>query len=203
VDPAAQRDLKILTAIEAGRDVTQRGLAKSLDIALGLANLYLKRLARKGYIKITTIPPNRLRYLLTPQGFAEKTRLTYEFMSHSLRVYRESRQALHVALRPLAEDGARRVALYGVGEATELAYLTIRELGLEPVAVYAEDERATFFDVPVRPLREVAQGDFDRLVVVALGAERDAGLAALARAVPRYKLIVLGHAALDGAEETR
>ena len=126
MDPAAQRDLKILTAIEAGRDVTQRGLAKSLDIALGLANLYLTRLARKGYIKITTIPPNRLRYLVTPQGIAEKTRLTYEFMSHSLRVYREARQALHAALQPLTEDGAKRVALHGIGEATELAYLTVR-----------------------------------------------------------------------------
>jgi hypothetical protein len=200
MDPAAQRDLKILTAIEDGRDVTQRGLAKNLDIALGLANLYLKRLARKGYIKITTIPPNRLRYLVTPQGIAEKTRLTYEFMSHSLRVYRESRQALHAVLRPLAEDGAKRVALYGVGEATELAYLTVRELGLDPVAVYADVERATFFDVPVRPVAEVAHGDFDRLVVVALGAAPDPGLAAIARAVPRYKLIVLGQAALDAPE---
>ncbi|MEQ1919371.1 MAG: hypothetical protein ABL955_09240, partial [Elusimicrobiota bacterium] len=32
----------------------------------------LKRLARKGYIKITTIPRSRIKYLLTQQGFTEK-----------------------------------------------------------------------------------------------------------------------------------
>ena len=57
-EPSAQRDLKILTEIAERADVTQRGLSRSLGIALGLTNLYLKRLAREGHIKITTIPSN-------------------------------------------------------------------------------------------------------------------------------------------------
>ena len=73
MDQVSQRDLKILTEISERQDITQRGLSKSL----GLTHLYLKGLARKGYIKITTIPPNRLKYLLTPQGLSEKSRLTY------------------------------------------------------------------------------------------------------------------------------
>ena len=77
MDLEAQRDLAILNEIEGGAEVTQRGLAGKLGIALGLTNLYLKRLARKGYIKVTTIPRNRVKYLVTPKGFAEKTRLTY------------------------------------------------------------------------------------------------------------------------------
>src|SRR5438874_8738115 len=77
-----ERDLEILTAIEEGRPLTQRALAERLGVALGLANLYLKRLARKGCIKIVEFPKKpaarkRLRYLLTPRGVAEKTRLTY------------------------------------------------------------------------------------------------------------------------------
>jgi DNA-binding MarR family transcriptional regulator len=80
-----ERDLEILTAIEEGLPLTQRALAERLGVALGLCNLYLKRLARKGYIKIVEFPRKpaarkRLRYLLTPRGMAEKTRLTYEHM---------------------------------------------------------------------------------------------------------------------------
>src|SRR3972149_10065734 len=121
----AQRDLEILTELARGEPTTQRGLARKLGIALGLANLYLKRLARKGHIKVTTIPPNRIRYLLTPTGFIEKTRLTYEYMNYSLELYRQTRRALRESLGPLAPQGRRRVVLYGTGEAAELAYLTL------------------------------------------------------------------------------
>jgi DNA-binding MarR family transcriptional regulator len=121
VDQASQRDLKILTEIAERLDITQRGLSKSLGIALGLTNLYLKRLARKGYIKISTIAPNRLKYLLTPQGIAEKSRLTYQYVTLSLALSRETRKKLRASLQPLLGDGLKRVALYGTGEACELA----------------------------------------------------------------------------------
>ena len=39
-------------------------------MALGLTNLYLKRLIRKGYVKCVTVSPNRLVYSLTPKGVA-------------------------------------------------------------------------------------------------------------------------------------
>ena len=72
MDLEAQRDLAILKEIERSAPLTQRGLAKKLGIALGLTNLYLKRLARKGYIKVTTIPRHRVKYLLTPKGITER-----------------------------------------------------------------------------------------------------------------------------------
>ena len=41
-----QRDLVLLTELERDGAVTQRTLATKLGVALGLTNLYLKRLAR-------------------------------------------------------------------------------------------------------------------------------------------------------------
>src|SRR5438445_12758550 len=90
----AQRDLQLLNAVERNVAVTQRSLARNLGVALGLTNLYLKRLVRKGYIKITTIPRSRIKYLLTPQGFTEKSRLTYLYMQYSLSYYRDMRTRL-------------------------------------------------------------------------------------------------------------
>src|SRR5262245_40019395 len=123
-----ERDLEILMAIEEGLPLTQRALAERLGVALGLTNLYLKRLAKKGYIKIVEFPKKpaarkRLRYLLTPRGIAEKTRLTYEHAAYALHIYRRARQTLREALSRLPQNGMKRIALYGVGEAAELTYL--------------------------------------------------------------------------------
>src|SRR6187401_2448069 len=98
MDLQGQRDLLLLSELDRDGGATQRTLSSKLGVALGLTNLYLKRLARKGYIKITTIPRNRIRYLLTPQGFAEKSRLTYLYMEYSLSHYRDMRGRLRDAL---------------------------------------------------------------------------------------------------------
>lgn len=187
----AQRDLRILNEIAQRGDVTQRGLSKSLGIALGLTNLYLKRLARKGYIKITTIPSNRVKYLLTPQGIAEKSRLTYEYMSFSLVLYGQTRRALRDSLAPLIAENHKRFALYGTGEAAELAYLTLREVGLEPVAVYGDGSQATFLGLPVFRTEELTAAPVDRVIVASFGPTSEAEQANLARFVSQEKLIFL------------
>ncbi len=187
----SRRELEILTTLVEGRPVTQRALAQRLDIALGLSNLYLKRLARKGYIKVTTIPPHRLKYLVTPRGLAHKTRLTYEYLRYSLQLYGQARRALRAAFSPLARDGVRRVALCGTGEAAELAYLTLRELGLEPAGIFDDLPAGAFLGVPVRPLRDLAAERFDR-VIVATFDDPSRAVAALGRlGVARESIVPL------------
>jgi ribosomal protein S25 len=121
MDVEAHRDLRLLEAVHEDSRVTQRGMAKKLGIALGLANIYLKRMIHKGYIKVVNVQPNRISYLITPRGIAEKARLTYEFMDYSLHLYGEVRQHLREAMQDCAAAG-KRVAIYGSGEAAELAY---------------------------------------------------------------------------------
>jgi DNA-binding MarR family transcriptional regulator len=190
-----ERDLEILTAIEEGLPLTQRALAQRLGVALGLANLYLKRLARKGYIKIVEFPRKpaarkRLRYLLTPRGVAEKTRLTYEHMAYSLDLYRRARRTLRQSLGGLADGGAKRIALCGTGEAAEVAYLTLKELGLEPVGVFAPGG-GQFLGYAVRALTELAAEEVDA-VVMATFERPEPALAELDRlGVARGRVVTL------------
>lgn len=173
-----------------GRPVTQRALAERLGIALGLVNLYLKRLARKGYIKVTTIPANRIRYLLTPRGFAQKARLTYEYIRYSLRLYREARQTLREALAPLARDRATRIAIYGTGEAAELAYRTLRELGIEPAAVHSQPGD-TFLGRRVVHVAEATPGDYDRVILATFDQPNRCLVGLLKRGFARNQLVTL------------
>ncbi len=188
----SQRDLEILSTIAQGGLLTQRSLAQKLGIALGLANLYLKRLARKGYIKVTTIPPNRIKYLLTPKGVAEKTRLTYAYMEYSLQLYRQTRRALREALVPLAQAGHRRVVLYGTGEAAELAYLALQELGLELAGVVDGDgKQGTFLGLPIRALVDLPRESVD-VIIVATFATADGVIQTLTeQGIPREKIVPL------------
>jgi DNA-binding MarR family transcriptional regulator len=195
-DRHLDRALRLLSAIEEGTPLTQRALAERLGVALGLANLCLKRLARKGYIKVVHFNDRpaarkRLRYLLTPKGLAEKSRLTYEHMVYSLHLYRRTRQTLRESLGRMAADGLKRVAFYGTGEAAELAYLTLRELGLEPVAVFGAEPGGGFLGFPVRPVEDLAADEFDAVVVATFDRPEAAIDLLVARGVPRAKCVTL------------
>jgi DNA-binding MarR family transcriptional regulator len=191
-----ERALEILTAIGEGRPVTQRALAERLGVALGLTNLYVKRLARKGCIKVLEFPRKpaarkRLQYLLTPKGLAEKTRLTYEHMAYSLKLYRRTRQTLRESLGALRDHGAKRIALYGTGEPGELAYLTLRELGIEPVGVFAHESEGDFLGFTVRPVVELAGEDVDGVVVATFGLPQPFVTELAALGIPAEKVLTL------------
>jgi DNA-binding MarR family transcriptional regulator len=174
MDLEDHRNLMALEAIALDERITQRSLADKLGIALGLTNIYLKRLVRKGYVKCVNVQSNRLRYLLTPTGISEKTRLTYEFMEYSLSLYRQVRQHLHTVLEPCVAANRRRIAVFGTGEPAELAYLSIAELGLELVAVFDTTSGGRFLGRDVRDIREHRSVDYDLLLVARLDTAGDA-----------------------------
>src|SRR3974377_1700656 len=83
--------LGLLDAVEQERAHSQRHLASELGVALGLVNAYLKRCINKGLVKARQAPARRYAYYLTPRGFAEKSRLTVEYFSHSFGFFRQSK----------------------------------------------------------------------------------------------------------------
>ena len=157
----------MLEAVEQNGNLSQRSLASKLGIAVGLTNMYLKRMTRKGYIKCVNARSNRLLYLITPTGIAEKTRLTYEYMQYSLRLYRDARQLLNHEMKTRLRSDHSRVAIYGTGEAAELAYLCLKELAIEPVAVFGA-QGGRFLGMPVLPLADHVAVAYDLLIVASL-----------------------------------
>jgi hypothetical protein len=118
------------------------------------------------------VQSNRISYLITPRGIAEKARLTYEYMDYSLHLYSEVRQHLRQLLQECSAAD-RRVAIYGRGEAAELAYLSLKECGLEPVAIFDLEDGHDFLGMRVRAIREHEQIEYDLMIVATLDrAER-------------------------------
>ena len=81
----------ILHELKEKPEISQRLLAKKFQISLGKVNFVLKELSRKGYIKINKFidEDNKLkyRYILTPEGFQEKVRITKEFIKKKIEEY--------------------------------------------------------------------------------------------------------------------
>lgn len=132
--------LGVLSAVERDSAITQRGLSSELGIALGLANAYLKRCVHKGWIKVGQVPLNRYAYYLTPYGFAEKSRLTAEYLADSFRFFRDARRSCAALLTDCGHHGQRRVALAGAGDLAEIAVLSAGEAGVD-VLVVIDPER--------------------------------------------------------------
>jgi DNA-binding MarR family transcriptional regulator len=191
VNLQGQRDLVLLSELERDGNVTQRTLATKLGVALGLTNLYIKRLARKGFIKITTIPSHRIKYILTPQGFAEKSRLTYQYMQYSLSYYRDIRDRLRKTLAAAANDGAKRVVIYGTGELAEMAYLSLREMNLTLVGFVDDREVDTFLSYPVWRPNVLADWEFDAVLLADLARTADAAETLARQQVAGDKVLAL------------
>ncbi len=136
--------LSLLNAIEEDSYLTQKDLATRLDVAVGMVNSYLKRIIYKGYVKTKSLERRRLRYLLTPSGVKEKSRLTLEFLQFSYQFIRKVREKVIKVLTPYKRNGKKKVIFYGSGEVAELAYLAVRELGMELKGIVDPDRVGHF-----------------------------------------------------------
>lgn len=184
----AEITLGILNAVHENERITQRSVAQELGIALGLANAYLKRCAKKGLIKVSQAPANRYAYYLTPQGFAEKSRLTAEYLSDSFQFFRSARSQCTEALLFARQRGWKKVALYGASELAEVASLC-EASDVEIVAIvdpnYSHDSFAQF---PV-VASVAAAGEIDALLLTTL-ADPQAAYDALIEDFPARHVLV-------------
>ena len=191
--PEAYRELKVLEHLCSDTAPTQRHLAKELGVALGLMNLMIRRLIKKGHVKIVNLQRNRIRYLITPQGIAEKTRLTYEYLDYSLYLYRQVRQVLQESLRQVAASGGERVVLFGANEIAEIVYLAVKEAGLDLIGVIdTATAGGTFLGLPVMAPSELPALLFDCGIISALSGGPEERIRELQElGVPEQKIIFL------------
>lgn len=92
--------LNLMRVIKKKPELSQRELAKDLGFSLGKLNYCLKALKNKGLVKIRNFRKkpekiNNIKYILTPKGISERTKLTINFMTRKMEEYDELKRELN------------------------------------------------------------------------------------------------------------
>ena len=144
------------------------------------------------------IRPNRVRYLLTPTGIAEKTRMSRDSLQYSVRFYADARNRVREQFAKIgsngepdghAAPGVRRIVFLGAGEVAEIGYVCLQETELQLIGVVGDTRRARFFNVPIYPLTELRGQQlggepFDWLLVMSFDDRERTAAALTAADVP-------------------
>jgi hypothetical protein len=174
--------LGLLDSVQRGDAHSQRRLASELGIALGLVNAYLKRCINKGLVKVSQAPAKRYAYYLTPGGFAEKSRLTIEYLSYSFSLFRQAKTDFVTVFSAARERGIRRIAILGLSDLAEVAAICALDCGMTiVVAIDARSETSSFVGVPVKRSIDDIGDDVDAIVVTDMKSTLAAIEAAVAR----------------------
>jgi DNA-binding MarR family transcriptional regulator len=174
--------LGLLDSVERNGGQSQRHLASELGIALGLVNAYLKRCMKKGLVKASQAPARRYVYYLTPQGFAEKSRLTVEYLSYSFGFFRQAKADCTAMFETARANGQTRLVLAGKSDLAEIASICALESGATIVAVVDPAASADrFLGVELVPSYDQVSQTFDAVAVTDLESARHTCEQAVAR----------------------
>lgn len=145
--PSIQRkeltDYNILKTIEGDSSVTQRALSSQMQINVASVNFALKRLIKKGFIRMVGVNPRRIKYFVTPEGVREKTQLAYRFFGRNIHFYKEVRGDIEVRIAEAANATSTSVAIYGIGELSEIAYMAVSAMNVNFIGFFHDGSKTT------------------------------------------------------------
>lgn len=155
----------ILDSIYKDARVTQSELSRTLSISIGLCNAYLKRLINKGYIKVANFKAKNIRYLLTPDGIAQKVILTRRYMLRSLDYYKVLKNRCEEIITELKLEEVRTIAIIGTNEVAEIFYLYLQNSKIEIKSVYDNKKNGqNWFDFSIKSIKEINATKFDKII---------------------------------------
>jgi len=135
------RELNLLQELEKNPIVSQRELSHKFGIALGVTNACLKRMTRRGWIRIVGLNHHRIGYYLTPKGFAEKTRLVLHLFNWTVQHYSTLKEIIGKRLLEMQNEGVERIVFYGISDEMEIAYVTLQGLTVKLVGIVEDEEK--------------------------------------------------------------
>ena len=165
------RDLRLLEELERNPIISQRELSHKFGIALGVTNACIKRMVRKGWVRIRGFDHRRIGYYLTPKGFVEKSRLTFHLVSGIVQHYSELKQVIGERLLEIQRDGVKRIVFYGVSDEMEVAYVTLQGVNLKLVGIVEDDEKVVpeiIFGFEIEPVSRVQELKPDCILITSL-----------------------------------
>jgi len=129
------KEYKVVDAISRNPQSSQRDISNDVGLSLGLTNILITRLAKKGYLKAKKINARRIRYIITPKGIKEQTKKTYKFMKRSLKVVSKIKKKIENFAIEMYGDGLKKFIIIGNGELSDITEIILKAMQLRGVSI--------------------------------------------------------------------
>lgn len=115
----------LLSEIDRNSNITQRELSKKTELSLGSVNFLLNKMVHEGFIKIKQIPMNRVAYMLTPKGMAEKVAKTSSYIKSHYSYINETKKKIQFVINDLLAKNSQVTILLEKDEISDLVRLAM------------------------------------------------------------------------------
>jgi len=141
--------LRLFEALTSTENQSQRQIASNLKISLGLVNALIKSFVRKSYFEINPKPESTPKYLITPAGVAERSRLNYKYIHHAIELYKEIQKRIDNLFSTLNFNGKNQVVLYGSGELSIMVRDRMKEHNITLLSIVDNEKKLINLDFDV------------------------------------------------------
>jgi DNA-binding MarR family transcriptional regulator len=161
----ALNEFAVIQEVARSPGQTQREISRGARLSLGMTNLLLLRLAKKGYIKVRPVDWKRSEYLLTPKGAAEKARVSFRYARHAIELFRRIVESVQSRVRAEHAAGCRAALVVAREDLQPTIAQAVAELSLPDLRVefFSSFDRlgarpGVVFCATVDPCPEPAEG---------------------------------------------
>lgn len=124
-----EKEFRIINEIDKDLNITQREISYKSGMSLGMTNIVLRRLIKKGYVKMKQLNKRNVQYLLTPKGFAMKARQSYQYTLETIQTFKTMKFKIQNYILQEYKNGQRKFIIYGDNEVADLIEVSFNDLG--------------------------------------------------------------------------
>ncbi|MBI5637151.1 MAG: hypothetical protein HZA03_04165 [Nitrospinae bacterium] len=160
--------MQIFSLVEKIPHISEKKITAFTGIAAGLVNSFMRKVAAKGWVKARQVSARRWIYFITPEGFAEKSRLTVKYLGNTLRTYKVAQKVIEEHLEICQRNGWEKLIVAGSNELADIAVLNITGTkGLTLVGKLINGGAAANYEkeAGVFQYSDVEKLEFDRILV--------------------------------------
>jgi len=136
---STKKHLDTLLELKEDPSLSQRSLARKLNISLGLTNAILQNLIHRGLIKAQKMSGRKILYLITPKGMVQAANFIYDRVRETQHYYQYAKDLLTNHFSNLYDKGARKAAIYGTDQLAEITYLSLLDSPLRLHSIITDD----------------------------------------------------------------
>ena len=135
----SEKEFTILKEISNNHQPNQRLIAERTGISLGLTNFIIKRLVKKGYVKASQLDARKVQYLLTPKGFSEKLKKSYNYTLKTINLVKSIKEKIQELIITEYNKGKKEFIIRGKSELADITEIAFRTIALEGIKYYRMD----------------------------------------------------------------